>query len=95
MNWDAVGASADLLGAAGVIFSLVYLANQVRAAGQLGQQEAARSVQAEPNATMGILATSREKSDMWVRGSSSLSNLEDEAEVVQLSAFLTTFFRTY
>jgi len=30
MNWDAVGAVAELLGAIGVIVSLVYLAIQIR-----------------------------------------------------------------
>ena len=30
MNWDALGAIAELLGAAGVIASLLYLAVQVR-----------------------------------------------------------------
>ncbi|MFT4799432.1 MAG: hypothetical protein ACJAYE_003628 [Candidatus Azotimanducaceae bacterium] len=30
MNWDAVGAVAELVGAAGVIVTLIYLATQVR-----------------------------------------------------------------
>lgn len=30
MNWDAIGAAAELLGAIGVIASLVYLAGQIR-----------------------------------------------------------------
>ncbi len=30
MNWDAVGAVAELAGAGGVILSLVYLAVQIR-----------------------------------------------------------------
>ncbi len=30
MNWDAIGAIAELLGAIGVIASLVYLAAQIR-----------------------------------------------------------------
>jgi len=30
MNWDAIGATAELLGAVGVIASLVYLATQIR-----------------------------------------------------------------
>ena len=30
MNWDAIGAIAELLGAVGVIASLVYLATQIR-----------------------------------------------------------------
>jgi hypothetical protein len=31
MNWEAIGASAELLGALGVIGSLIYVGNQVRA----------------------------------------------------------------
>ena len=31
MNWDAIGAIAELLGAVGVIASLVYLATQISA----------------------------------------------------------------
>jgi hypothetical protein len=34
MNWDAIGAVAELLGAVGVIGSLLYLAGQIRAANQ-------------------------------------------------------------
>jgi hypothetical protein len=30
MNWDAAGAIADILAAAGVIISLFYLATQIR-----------------------------------------------------------------
>jgi hypothetical protein len=30
MNWDAIGASAEMLGAVGVIATLVYLALQIR-----------------------------------------------------------------
>jgi len=30
MNWDAIGSVADLLGAAGVIVSLIYLSHQIR-----------------------------------------------------------------
>ena len=30
MNWDAIGASAEMLAAIGVIISLVYLAVQMR-----------------------------------------------------------------
>ena len=30
MNWDAIGAGAELLGAIGVILTLIYLARQIR-----------------------------------------------------------------
>ncbi|MEQ8330379.1 MAG: hypothetical protein RH859_07970 [Longimicrobiales bacterium] len=95
VNWEAVAAVAELVGALGVVASLAYLAIQVRAAGRIGQEEAARSVLTRLNATMEYLASAHEKSDMWVRGSSGLANLKDEAEMVQFSAFLSTFFRTF
>ena len=37
MNWDAVGAIAELLGAIGVIGSLIYLATQVRSSNLASQ----------------------------------------------------------
>jgi hypothetical protein len=42
MNWDAVGAIAELLGAVGVIASLVYLATQIRNS----QEQMAQNTQA-------------------------------------------------
>ena len=30
MNWDAIGAGAELIGATGVIITLIYLAMQIR-----------------------------------------------------------------
>ena len=47
-----LGTIAELLGALGVIVSLVYLANQVQHAARLGQEEAARSVMTKLNTTM-------------------------------------------
>jgi hypothetical protein len=45
MNWDAIGAIAELLGAVGVIASLIYLAKQIRHSGEQMQENtrAARS----------------------------------------------------
>jgi hypothetical protein len=42
MNWDAIGAIAELLGAAGVIVSLVYLALQIRRSNILSVAESHR-----------------------------------------------------
>ena len=95
MNWEAIGAVAELFGALGVIVSLVYLAGQVRNAGRQGREEAARSVMDKLNASMAFLASGSDKADLWVRGSGGFSNLRDESEVVQFSGFLLTFFRAY
>jgi hypothetical protein len=40
MNWDASGAGAELLGAVGMIASLVYLARQIRASARASAVEA-------------------------------------------------------
>jgi hypothetical protein len=40
MNWDAIGAIAEALGAAGVIASLLYLTTQVRASTRVSAVEA-------------------------------------------------------
>jgi crotonobetainyl-CoA:carnitine CoA-transferase CaiB-like acyl-CoA transferase len=44
MSWNAIAAVAELLGAAGVIASLVYLASQVRSSGYQARQAAIQSV---------------------------------------------------
>jgi hypothetical protein len=44
MNWDAIGATAELLAALGVIVSLLYLALQVRTGNRNDRMESARSV---------------------------------------------------
>jgi hypothetical protein len=42
MNWDAVGAIAELLGAGGVVLTLVYLAAQIRRSNALALAESHR-----------------------------------------------------
>jgi hypothetical protein len=44
VNWDAIGALAELLGAVGVIASLVYLANQIRQNSQSVRAESVRQL---------------------------------------------------
>lgn len=43
MNWDAIGAVDELLGAAGVIFTLGYLAVQIRQSNKIANWETHRS----------------------------------------------------
>jgi hypothetical protein len=54
MNWDAIGAMAELVGAAGVIFSLVYLARQIRQSNVTDQLTATLSLQSSYN-EVGVL----------------------------------------
>ncbi len=95
MNWDAIAAVAELLGAVGVIASLVYLAGQLRSAGGQARQAAIQSVVNQMNNVWTHLATERGNANLWARGSKGFSNLEDETEILQFSALLLSIFRPY
>ena len=45
MNWEAIGAVGEVIGAAGVIFSLVYLATQIRASSKQANADAIYDLQ--------------------------------------------------
>ncbi len=94
MNWEAITATAELLGALGVIASLLYLADQVRTSSRIARQDAARSVLAKLNAVVDSITRDEAVADLWVRGSQGLATLS-AAERVRLSTFLLQIFRVY
>ena len=49
MNWDAIGALGELLGATAVLITLIYLAVQVRQANSAGKRESFRGYVSELN----------------------------------------------
>ena len=101
MNWDAIGAIAELLGAVGVIASLVYLAGQVRSSGNQAKAAADQSRQAAVQSVVNKMndfynqVAAAGTADLWVRGSKGLTELADEAEQVRFSGFLFSMFRPY
>lgn len=52
MNWDAIGAAGELLGATAVLVTLIYLAVQVRQNNFAGQRESFRGYVAELNSRL-------------------------------------------
>ncbi len=69
MNWDAIGAIAELLGAVGVIASLVYLATQIRQSRtQMGQNTTALRASSQQ-------AVSENLNELLVRATSDPENL--------------------
>ncbi len=101
MDWEALAAIAELLGAAGVIASLVYLASQVRSSTFQAKQTAAQGRQAAIQSVINKMndfynqVAVASSAELWVRGSRGLATLESEAERVQFSAFLMSMFRPY
>ena len=95
MNWDAIAATAELLGAGGVIISLVYLATQVRSHSLQMRQAAAQSVLAKVDASLDLIAANRATCDVYVRGLKGLAHLSDDTELVQFSALFLRLMRAY
>ncbi len=95
MNWGAIGAVGEILGAIGVIASLVYLAGQVRSSGNRARQAAIQSVVNQMNNVWTQMSIERPYADIWVRGSKGLSNLNDETDRLQFSTMMLSIFRPY
>lgn len=74
MTWEALAAVGELLGAIGVIASLVYLAGQVRSSGYQSRQAAIQSVVNKMNDVWNTMAAAS-TADLWTRGSKGLENL--------------------
>lgn len=77
MNWDAIGAVGEVVGAAGVIISLLYLAVQIR-----GDARAKRAATVHDQSTafrdfLKTLATDEDLADVYLRGLRDFSSLQD------------------
>ena len=94
MNWDAIGAGAELLGALGVIASLVYLGSQVRSSSRQSRQAAVQSVVQQMNAVWNQMSSRSAHAEVWTKGSKGLSDVP-ELDALQFSALMLSIFRPY
>jgi hypothetical protein len=88
MNWDAVGAIAELAGAVGVIASLIYLARQIRQSNATDKLTATLGIQASYNDVARFFL---EDEDDALAGLEDFSKL-DEGERFKLAAKLHTLY---
>jgi len=88
MNWDAIGAVGEILGAIAVVFSLIYLASQIRVSNKAARQEAVHEVMEGFSHIVGQLATEPTLSRVWVKGSANDKDLT-VYDMVQYRSFLT------
>ncbi|MCK5447429.1 MAG: hypothetical protein KAJ43_04760 [Gemmatimonadetes bacterium] len=95
MNWDALGAIGEIVGAAGVILSLLYLASQVRSNSRQLRHASAQAVLDKLNGLIGQLAFTAGAGDVWTRGLSGLDALKDDEELVRFSSMLLQAFWAY
>ena len=78
MNWDALGATAELVAAGGVIASLIYLATQIRQSNSTDKLNATLSIQASYNQVGGLFL--RDVA-LFSKGLEDLSNLDSEGQL--------------
>lgn len=78
MNWDAIGAIAELVGAAGVIGSLLYLAGQVRMSARASAVESKFEGTALLCNFIDSLIQDSELKDLQLRGIADIESLTKE-----------------
>jgi hypothetical protein len=69
MNWDAIGAIGEVIGAAAVVLSLVYLANQIRISNRASRHAAEQHLMDNQRIWLGRIADSDSLSAIWLKGS--------------------------
>ena len=82
MNWDAIAAIGEIIGALAVVVTLIYLSRQIRHANQQGEIEAFRHTWDNLNQFCDAFSESRDKASIVVRGRRDLSSLDDEESLI-------------
>jgi ketosteroid isomerase-like protein len=67
MNWDAISAASDLLGAGGVILTLAYLARQIAQTNSIGRAAVVRELQERYHELYELVASNIEVAELAAR----------------------------
>lgn len=92
MNWEALGAIGETIGAVGVIVSLMYLALQIRSQNTESRSAAITEWTNQWNDWTGSFANNPQLSNLWIKGSADYAALE-AGERVQYAAHCGRLFR--
>ena len=90
MNWEAIGAVGEILGALGVIITLVYLATQIRQNNRSLLQSNSAQVTERLASLNSRLSTDKEFTELFLRGRADLSKL-DAVELERFRTFTMDF----
>ena len=94
MDWDAIGAMAELPGALGVIASLIYVATQIRLSTRASSVEAKLATTGMLNEFLNMFIEDPELNDLFLRGRASTENLS-EGEYPRFSNLVLKTFWFY
>ncbi|MFT5482131.1 MAG: hypothetical protein ACI9GW_000779 [Halieaceae bacterium] len=93
LNWDAIGALAEVVGAVGVIFSLLYLALQIRTQNVQAKLTARHEIASGLRQASGVYAMD-DLTEIFVRANENYDAIS-EAESVRLIVVTTNLFRAW
>ena len=94
LNWDAIGAIAELLGALGVIASVLYLALQIRTNTRSQESTVQHSLHEETVSRMMAFAQDSELADRVIRANDSWDQLT-RVEKAQVASFTRAVFKGF
>lgn len=77
MNWDAIGAVGELVGAVAVVVTLVYLALQIRHNTNQSRASSHHAISDSLNQLNMMFGQSGEMSELWLSGLQDRSSLTD------------------
>lgn len=93
MNWDAIGAIGEILGAAAVVVSLAYLALQIRLQNRESRIASVTQQTDQWNALLASIAQSGEAAEIWARGLR--GDALSEGERVRFYAIASSFLQIH
>lgn len=94
MNWEAIGAVGEVLGASGVIISLLYLASQIRGEARAKRASAVHDQSDAYRHFLQTMATDEELAAIYLRGLRDYGSVK-EVELVRFSSALGLLFRVF
>jgi len=93
MNWDALGAISEAMGAAGVIASLIYLATQIRGQNRESRIAASREVTNAFRESVSTMQDAQRANVVW-KGMQDLDSLSPP-EKLQINAMAQQYLRVW
>ena len=91
MNWDAIGAVGEVIGAVAVVVTLLFVARDIRQNSRSLSIAALRDTTAQWNHWSNMIASSSDLADIVAKGNKAFSNLS-ESEKLRYGAYAQSFF---
>ena len=81
MNWDAIGAIAEIIGSSAVVVSFVYLALQIRQSSKSARSASANQSRMAVTDVLSAISSDSETSKVYTTGMSTPDSLEPHERV--------------